>query len=304
VTAAEAGGTEIARLRALLAARPPMGADLAARRAGFEAMMARIWDLGDLAMTPATGDLAGTWVDAPGARPDRVILYLHGGAFMVGSPRSFAGLAGLIGAAASARVLVLDNPLAPEHPVPAAPDAAARAHAALIAAGHDPARIAFAGDSAGANLALGAALAARDGGRPLPAAIACISAYLDMTHSRPSIRERSPRDPFVALDTIDVPARLYAPDHADRTDPRLSPIFADLRGLPPMLLLVGEDEAFHDDSVDFAAAARQAGCDAVAEVWPAMVHVWPLFAPMLAEGRAAADRAGRFLGAHLAGASR
>ncbi len=290
---------EIDRLRAMLEARPPMSADLAARRAGFEAMMARMWDVSDLALTPSEGALAGLWVDAPGARVDRIVIYLHGGAFMLGSSRSYAGLAGLIGGSAGARVLVLDYPLAPEHPFPAAPEAVRAAWAALCAQGHDPGRMALAGDSAGANLAVGAALALRDAGGPGPAALGCISAYLDMTHRRPSIAERAPRDPFVSLATLEVPSRTYAPS-ADYADPRLSPIFADLSGLPPTLLLVGEDEAFHDDSVDFAELARRAGSDARVEVWPRMVHVWPLFAPMLAQGRRGAECLGTFLGRHMA----
>jgi acetyl esterase/lipase len=283
----------------MLAARPPMTADVAARRAGFEAMMARMWDTSHLTVTPAEGALAGAWVDAPEARADRVILYLHGGAFMVGSSASYAGLAGLIGAAARAQVLVLDYPLALEAPFPAAPDAVLAAWDALMAEGHAPGRVALAGDSAGANLAVGAAVALRDRGGPGPAALGCVSAYLDMTHARPSVAVRAPRDPFVDLATIDAPARAYAPHVTDRADPRLSPIFADLAGLPPALMLVGEDEAFHDDSVDFAARARAAGVEAEVEVWARMVHVWPLFAPMLAEGRRAAERLGGFLGAHL-----
>jgi acetyl esterase/lipase len=282
----------IDRLREMLANRPPMSADLGPRRAGFEAMMARMWDVSHLAVTETDG---GAWVDAPGVRQDRAVIYLHGGAFMLGSSASYAGLAGLIGAAADARVLVLDYPLAPEHPFPAAPDAVLAAWDRLTSAGMDPAALALAGDSAGANLAIGAALALKGRG---PAAVGCISAYLDMTHTRPSIRERAPRDPFVSLDTLDVPRRAYAPD-TDPRDPRLSPIFGDLSNLPPILLMVGEDEAFHDDSVDFAALAQEAGSPAEVEIWPEMIHVWPIFAPILDEGRAAAQRLGAFLGGHL-----
>lgn len=289
---------EIARLRAMLDARPPMGTDLAARRAGFEAMMAKMWDVSDLGLSD--GPVPGLWVDTPGVSMNRAVIYLHGGAFMLGSARAYAGLAGRIGAAANARVLVPDYPLAPEHPFPAARTAILDAWQALLADGMSPDRIALAGDSAGANLAVGAALALRDTGGPAPAALATISAYLDMTHTRPSITERAPRDPFVSLDTLEVPSRIYAPDAADYADPRLSPIFADLAGLPPILLMVGEHEAFHDDSVDFAALARAAGVSATAEVWPEMIHVWPLFAPMLRQGGRAAARLGEFLNTHLA----
>ncbi len=288
---------ELQALREMLARRPPIDIPITQRREQFEALAARFPLPDDLRVERVEfgrNGLSGAWVRTPAARPDRVILYLHGGAFSVGSSTSYRELAGRLGRAAEASVFLPDFRLAPEHPLPAAHDDAFEAYCHLLDVGYDPSRLAVAGDSSGANLAVSAVMQARTTGMLMPAAIGTISAYLDLTNSRLSIRERDAIDPFIDASKMNGTVAFVAPGR-DPRDPRLSPLFADLAGLPPILLLVGEAEVLHDDSVDFAAAARAEGVDAHVEVWPQMVHVWPFFGPMLEEGRTATVRLGDFL---------
>jgi monoterpene epsilon-lactone hydrolase len=286
-------------LRALLASRPQVGADLAARREGFERLAARFPLAPDVRLEPVeAGGVPGAWIRSDGTDDADALLYLHGGAFVVGSSRTHAELASRLGRAAGAAALCLDYRLAPEHRWPAALDDALTAYRWLLDRGTPPRRIVVAGDSAGANLTLALLVAARDRGWPMPAAAGSISGYFDLTNGRASIRERAHMDPFIDPTRMDYSAGLYASPDQLRL-PTVSPLFADLRGLPPLLLHVGECEVLHDDTVDLAAAARAAGVEAEAVVWPGMVHVWHFFAQMLDEGREATERMGAFLRARL-----
>ena len=237
------------------------------------------------------------WLAAPGARDDAAVLYLHGGGYVIGSPRSHRHLDAAIGDAAKTRVLLPEYRLAPEHPFPAAVDDAVAAYRWLLERQIAPASIVIAGDSAGGGLTVATLLALRDARVPLPAAGVCISPWVDLTCGGGSYATRADVDPIVKRDGVAAMATAYL-GGADAKTPLASPLFADLRGLPPLLIHVGDDEVLLDDSVQLAERARKAGVDATLDVWPKMVHVWHWFFPMLDEGHAAIDRIGAFVQAH------
>jgi acetyl esterase/lipase len=290
---------QIAQLRAMLAARPPPSPDISARRAGFEALARRFTLPPDAALEASGTGAPGLWVRPAGADPSRVILYLHGGAFTVGSARSHAELAGRIAAASGAHAFSVEYRLAPEHHFPAQIDDCFAAYEGLRAQGFAGAKIAVCGDSAGGNLAVALVIRLIESGVEQPAALGLISPYLDLTHSGASIRERAHRDPFIDTAGMERTAATYLGDHRP-DDPAASPAFANLAGLPPTFVQVGEDEVLYDDAAHFAARAKACGVTCVLDAWPDMVHVFPFFAQMLDEGAEAAARIGRFLGQHLA----
>jgi monoterpene epsilon-lactone hydrolase len=234
------------------------------------------------------------WLRPPGAVPGRVVLYLHGGGYVIGSPRSHRHLAAAIAAAGQASALLLDYRLAPEHPYPAAVDDATAAYRWLLEQGVTPGRIVIGGDSAGGGLTVATLLALRDARLPLPAGGVCISPWVDLTFSGATYRTRAAADPIVTRPGIDEMARAYLGATSART-PLASPLFADLRGLPPLLIHVGSDEVLLDDAVQLADRAKAAGVDATIEVWDRMIHVWHWFLPMLDEAQSAVDGIGRFV---------
>jgi epsilon-lactone hydrolase len=238
--------------------------------------------------------LRGEWVRAPKSREDRVILYLHGGAFCVGSSLSHRNLVARLCVEAQARALSLDYALAPEHPFPAALEDTLAAYHFLLAGGLVPERIAFAGDSAGANLVLAALLMLRDSGEPLPAAAVCLSPPTDLTGASGSLVSRAHLDPMVILESVVPLCRAYAGSVAP-DDPRVSPLFANLAGLPPILIHVGSHEVLYDDSIRFAQKAREAGVDVRLEVGDQLWHVWHAAVPYVPESSRAIARIGRFL---------
>ena len=257
------------------------------------AAMARL-PKGTRVVPVAAPGLRGEWVRVPQSRADRVILYLHGGAFCMGSPASHRNLVAWLCESARARALSLDYPLAPEHPFPAALDRTVAAYRFLRDTGAAPDRIALAGDSAGANLVLAALLTLRDAGDPLPAAAVCISPPTDLTGGSPSLVSRARLDPMVKLESVGPLCLAYA-GGASPDDPRLSPLAADLTGLPPLLIHVGSDEILFDDSLRFARKAREAGVDVRLEVGEELWHVWHAAVPYVPESTRAVQRIGRFL---------
>lgn len=238
--------------------------------------------------------VAAEWVSAPGVDQDRVLLYLHGGGYVIGSLDSHRGLIARLSKAANCRALALDYRLAPEHRYPAAVEDATKAYRWLLAQGFAPAQIAIAGDSAGGGLTLATLVALRDAGVPLPAAAAPISPWVDLEGTGESMKTRVDLDPMVEPGGLFGMAKIYLGD-ADPRLPTASPLYADLTGLPPLLIQVGDLETLLDDSTRLAARAEAAGVDVTLEVWPEMVHVWQLFAPMIPEGREAIARIGQFL---------
>jgi monoterpene epsilon-lactone hydrolase len=238
------------------------------------------------------------WLTPAGENPDAAILYLHGGGYVIGSPKSHRHLAAAIGAAAEAAVLLPDYRLAPEHPYPAAVNDAVAAYVWLLEKNVAPERIVIAGDSAGGGLTVATLLALRDGGRPLPAAGVCISPWVDLSMSLPSHTSRAAVDPIVTREGVGKMAIAYLAGK-DPRNPAASPLFAELRGLPPLLIHVGDDEVLLDDSVQLAERARKAGVDVTLEVWPKMIHVWHWFFPMLDAGQQAIERIGDFVRARV-----
>jgi acetyl esterase/lipase len=234
------------------------------------------------------------WLSAPGARSDAAVLYLHGGGYVIGSPRSHRHLAAAIGAAAQAPVLLPEYRLAPEHPFPAAVDDAVAAYRWLLGRALAPRRLVIAGDSAGGGLTVATLLALRDAGLPLPGGGVCISPWVDLTCGGESYTTRADADPIVKRQSVADMATAYLAGRDAKT-PLASPLFADLRGLPPLLIHVGDDEVLLDDAVRIAERARKAGVEATLEVSDKMVHVWHWFFPMLDEGQAAIDRIGEFV---------
>jgi phosphinothricin tripeptide acetyl hydrolase len=234
------------------------------------------------------------WLRPPAAVAGRVVLYLHGGGYVIGSPRSHRHLAAAIASAGAANALLLDYRLAPEHPFPAAVDDAVAAYRWLLDQGTAPRHIVIAGDSAGGGLTVATLLALRDAAAPLPAGGVCISPWVDLTCSAESYRTKAEVDPIVKSGSIEEMARAYLGDR-DRRTPLASPLFADLRGLPPLLIHAGSDEVLLDDAVQLSERAKKADVAATLEVWDRMIHVWHWFLPMLDEAQTAVDSIGRFI---------
>ncbi|MBK8131914.1 MAG: alpha/beta hydrolase [Gammaproteobacteria bacterium] len=239
----------------------------------------------------------GEWVCAPGVDQDRVLLYLHGGGYVIGSIQTHKGLIAALSRAANCRALALDYRLAPEHRYPAAVEDATKAYRWLLAQGYKPGKISIAGDSAGGGLTLATLVALRDAGTPLPGAAVPISPWTDLEGTGESMRTKVDVDPMVEPGGLFGMARIYLGD-ADPRQPTASPLYADMKGLPPLLIQVGDLETLLDDATRTAANAKAAGVDVTLEVWPEMVHVWHLFAPMVPEGRAAIARIGQFIAQH------
>jgi acetyl esterase/lipase len=249
----------------------------------------------DIAVTPLS--IAGRPAQrllAPGADPGRVVLYLHGGGYVYGSLSSHAGLCGEVSRAAARAVVQIDYRLAPEHPYPAAIEDAMAAYRWLIAQAYRPDRIALMGDSAGGGLVMATLLALRDEGITLPGAAVCLSPWVDLTASGASYDSRAALDPMIDRTLALKLADLYA-NGVPTSRPSLSPLFADLAGMPRMLIQVGEREVLQSEAADLAGRARAAGVPVSFEEWPGMIHVWHLYFPRLAAGRDAIVRIGEFL---------
>jgi len=247
----------------------------------------------------SAGGVPAEWIVPPGAAEDRVILYLHGGGYVMGSINTHRAMVARIARASQAKALAIDYRMAPEHPFPAAIDDATAAYRWLLAQGYKPGKIVISGDSAGGGLTLATLIALRDAGTPLPAAGVPISAWADLEGTGASIKTRAATDPMVDLPGLSRMAKLYAGDH-DLKNPLLSPIYADYRGLPPMLLQVGDAEILLDDSTRVADKAKAAGVEVELEAWDDMFHVWHVFAKILPEGQQAIDRIGSYVIEHTA----
>jgi monoterpene epsilon-lactone hydrolase len=234
------------------------------------------------------------WLRPPSAEPGRVVLYLHGGGYVIGSPRSHRHLAAAIAGAAGATTLLLDYRLAPEHPFPAAVEDATAAYRWLLDQAIAPEHVVIAGDSAGGGLTVATLLALREARVPLPAGGVCISPWVDLTCSGASYGTKAAADPIVRRSGVEEMARAYLGATPPRT-PLASPLFADLRGLPPLLIHVGSDEVLLDDAVQLAERAKAAGVDTTLEVYDRMIHVWHWFLPMLDEAQTAVEAIGRFV---------
>jgi len=220
----------------------------------------------------SAGGVPAEWIVPPGAAGDRVILYLHGGGYVMGSINTHRAMIARIARASEAKALALNYRMAPEDPFPTAVDDATAAYRWLLAQGYKPGKIVISGDSAGGGLTLATLLALRDAGTPLPAAAVPISPWADLEGTGASVETRAAADPMVDKAGLLRMAGMYAGD-SDPKNPLISPIYGDYKGLPPMLIQVGDAEILLDDATRVAERARSAGVKVELEAWPDMFHV-------------------------------
>src|ERR1700722_10474484 len=291
--------TEIDAVRALLSSKP--------RPVGWEERRRRIEEVGavwpvasDVKLEPVDLDgVPGEWSIVPGADASRVLIYFHGGGYCSGSIVSHRRLVTEAGRAGGLRTLAVDYSLAPEHPFPAARADALTVWRRLRSEGCPAKQIVVGGDSAGANLTLALVGELKRLGEDLPGCLWLLSPWIDLTMSGATLTSKSAVDPLIQKGYLEDLAKAYAPAGMDRKDPRLSPLYADLKGLPPTLIQIGSAETLLDDAVRFAAAAGAADVPATLEIWPHMIHAWPLWNTQLEPGRRALAHAGAFFREHL-----
>lgn len=280
----------------LLKAQPVLEQpSIEATRAGFEKLGEAFPVAPDVKCESAkAGSVAAEWVTAPGADAARAILYLHGGGYVIGSINTHRSLAGRLSRAAKARVLVIDYRLAPENPFPAAVDDSVEAYRWMLSSGLKPGRIAVAGDSAGGGLTVATLVAIRDAKLPLPGAGICMSPWVDLEGIGESMTSKASVDPMVQKDGLLQMASAYLAGKDPKT-PLAAPLYADLSGLPSLLIQAGTRETLLDDASRIAERARKAGVNVTYEPWEGMIHVWQLFAPLLDEGQQAIERIGEYV---------
>jgi epsilon-lactone hydrolase len=269
-------------LRELLSAQP-LGADVTVTAA-------------------ALGGVPTAEVTVDGIEPRHVVLYFHGGVYVMGDAALAAGLASEIGRRTHAKVTSVGYRLAPEHPFPAAVDDALAAYQALLDSGIAPADIAFAGESAGGGLAVATLVNARDHGLPLPAAAYVMSPMTDLTLAGTTMVTKREVDPLLSREALHARVSDYTSGQ-DAALGLISPLFADLSGLPPLIIQAGSHEVLLDDAVRLARQAATADVEVTLEITPGVPHVFQAYHAILDEGAAALDRAGQSLSAHLASAT-
>jgi acetyl esterase/lipase len=291
--------SEIDSIRALLSSRP--------RPVGWPERRKRIEEVG--AVWPVADDVEFTALDVngvpgeysivPGSDASRVLMFLHGGGYCSGSLKSHRRLVTEAGRAARMRTLAVAYRLAPEHPFPAAYEDALTAWAFLRSQGIPAAQIAIGGDSAGAGLTLGLIGRLRDAHEELPACAWLISPWIDLTMSGSTLASKAAIDPLIHKEYLNELADAYVPSVIDRKDPRVSPLYGNFENFPPILIQVGSDETLLDDAIRLAARAGAAEVAATLEIWPHMIHAWPLWNAHLEDGRRALANAGAFIRAHM-----
>ena len=280
----------------MLQARPrPESQTVEESRAGFE-QLAGMFPLADDVKAEAVdaGGVPAEWVRVPESREDRVVFYVHGGGYVIGSLDTHREVVSRIGRAAQARVLNVDYRLAPEHPFPAAVEDATTAYRWLLGTGVEAGRVVIAGDSAGGGLTLATLLALRDAGDPLPAAGVCLSPWVDLEGTGASAQPGGADDPLLELEGLLEMGRHYAPGDKAR-HPHAAPLYADYQGIPPLLIQVGTRELLLDDAKRVAERARAANVDVELETWEGLIHVWQLFGPNVPESVEAVDKIGEFI---------
>jgi len=287
--------TQLNSLVDLLRSRPMPEMNIAESRARFEKLAGFLGGSPDAKCEAVdAGGVPAEWVGAPGFDPARAMLYLHGGGYAIGSINTHRRLAYDLSAASGARVLLIDYRLAPEHPFPAAVDDAARAWRWLLKQGFAPSRLSIAGDSAGGGLTIATLVNLRDQKLALPACAATMSPWVDLEGVGNSIVARAAQDPMVQKAGLLWMASMYL-NGADAKTPLAAPLHADLKGLPPVLVQAGTAEVLLDDATRLDEKLHQAGVEVKLSVWPNMLHVFPLFAPILSEGRDGCVEIGNFV---------
>jgi acetyl esterase/lipase len=258
----------------------------------------------DVTVTAATlGAVPTAEITIDGIEPRHVVLYFHGGVYVLGGAFQAAELASQVGRRTQAKVISVDYRLAPEHPYPAAVDDALAAYEALLHDGVAPSDVALAGESAGGGLSIATLVNARDRGLPMPAAAFVMSPYADLTLAGASMRTKDQVDPLLNRETLQARVTDYTGGH-DAASPLISPIFADLSGLPPLVIQAGSHEVLLDDAVRLAGQAASADVEVTLDTTPGVPHVFQAYHAILDEAAAALDRAGRRLAAHLDGPAR
>jgi epsilon-lactone hydrolase len=260
-------------------------------RADFEQLMAKYPPAADTVIEAITIDgIAADWISAGKLEPHRMLLYLHGGAYALGSHVAYRGFGSRVASACRARVLVPDYRLTPEHPFPAALEDALRVYE-WLSAQVAPERILLAGDSAGGGLAISTLAALRDSGRPLPRCAVLYSPWTDLACTGDSHQLGAVDDPFFTAEGVRALGRMYAGDRV--SDPRASPLHADLAGLPPMQVFAGSREILLDDATRLVEKARGAGVEARIVVGNGLIHAWPVYD--LPESRTSLEQSGKFV---------
>lgn len=287
--------SEIDAIRALLTAK--------ARPVGWKERRARINEIGstwpvagDVRLEPVDlGGVPGEWSIVPGSDASRVLLFFHGGGYCSGSIVSHRRMVTEAGRAARMRTLAVDYRLAPEHPYPAAHEDAMKAWRFLRKRGIEARHIAVGGDSAGGNLTITLINRLRAAGEEQPLCAWLASPWTDLTMSGGSLEAKDHIDPLIHKPYLEELASGYAPPPFNRRDPLISPLFADLARFPPTLIQVGSAETLLDDSVRFARALGLADVSVTLQVWPHMIHAWPMWNAKLTEGRQALEQMGEFV---------
>jgi epsilon-lactone hydrolase len=291
--------SDIGAIRALLGSKPrPVG--WAERRQRLDDV-GSVWPVApDVLLTPVDIDgIPGEYSAVPGSDGSRVLVFFHGGGYCSGSILSHRRMVTEAGRASGARTLAVGYRLAPEHPFPAAFADALKAWRFLRREGVAAEHIAVGGDSAGGGLSLALALRLRELREKLPACLWVVSPWTDLTMSGATLVTKDAIDPLIHRGYLGELADAYLGSTADRGDPRVSPLFAKLAGLPPLLIQVGSAETLLDDAVRLAAAAGAADVDVTLEIWPHMIHAWPVWNARLEAGRQALASAGHFMRRHF-----
>jgi monoterpene epsilon-lactone hydrolase len=293
------GQSEIEAIRALLSAKPrPVG--WGERRQRLDEV-GSVWPAAaDVKLEPVDlGGVPGEWSSVAGSDASRVLMFFHGGGYCSGSIRSHRRLVTEAGRSAGIRTLAVGYRLAPEHPFPAAMEDALTAWHFLRQQGIAARHIAIGGDSAGGGLAVVLNNRLRDADEELPGCVWLVSPWTDLTMSGSTLITKDNVDPIIHKGYLGELADAYVPPGMDRKDPRVSPLYADLKGLPPILVQVGSAETLLEDATRFAAAAGAADVSVTLEIWPHMIHAWPMWNAGLKPGRSALAHAGAFMRAHL-----
>jgi acetyl esterase/lipase len=239
--------------------------------------------------------LYAEWLRPKNTTSDSVLLYLHGGAYVLGSCRTHRKMVSHIARAAGVNALLPEYRLAPEHKFPAAIEDCVGVYRSLLASGIRAEDIIIGGDSAGGGLTVATLLSLRHAGDPMPRAAVLLSPFLDVTASGESAKTRADKDPWFQAEDISVVVKNYCSDDEVR-HPMVSPVFANVAGLPPTLIQVGDHEILLSDSTRFAEKMREAGCRVELDVWPEMWHVWQLFVGKMPESRQAIKKIAAFIG--------
>jgi len=281
----------------------PAGSDVNEQRRLLRQLLSAQPLPADIAVTAAAlGGVPTAEITVDGIEPRHVVLYFHGGVYVMGDAFLAADLASQVGRRTQAKVISVDYRLAPEYPYPAALDDALAAYQALLDDGIAASDIAFAGESAGGGLAIATLVNARDHELPQPAAAFVMSPYADLTLAGTTIETRSEVDPLLSRDALEARVTDYTAGQ-DAALGLISPVFADLSGLPPLIIQAGTHEVLLDDAVRLAQRAIAADVEVTLDITPGVPHVFQAYHPILDEAAAALDRAGQLLSAHLAAAS-